>query len=146
MTEPPVPVSAEQDLPYIFISYAHNDAPKVLPVIRFLQEKRYRVWFDEGILPGKAWDENVGEKLAGCQCLIAFVSRSYIASSNCRDELSMGRRLGKNMLLVYLEDVQLTPGMKMRYSRLFALFRHRMAEDEFFSKLYTMENIDLTKE
>jgi hypothetical protein len=146
MTENIPGATYEGSQPYIFISYAHNDAAGVLPVVARLQADGCRVWFDQGILPGKAWDENVGEKLAGCQCLIAFVSRSYIASSNCRDELSMGRRLGKNMLLVYLEDVQLTPGMKMRYSRLFALFRHRMPEEEFFSKLYTMENIDLTKE
>lgn len=146
MTENPADVSAEQGLPFIFISYAHNDASKVLPVIRFLQENRYRVWFDDGILPGKAWDENVGEKLSACQCLIAFISRSYVASSNCRDELSMGRRLGKNMLLVYLEDIELTPGMKMRYGRLFALYRNRMPDEEFYAKLVTMDNIALTKE
>ncbi len=146
MTENLAPVSAEQNLPYIFISYAHNDAPKVLPVIRRLQEDGCRVWYDAGILPGNAWDENVGRMLQGCQCLIAFLSRSYVASANCRDELSMGRRLGKNMLLVYLEDVQLTPGMKMRYSRLFALFRHRMPEEEFFAKRHTLDRIALTKE
>lgn len=139
-------VYEEGKLPYIFISYAHNDAGDVMPVVQHLLADEYRVWFDEGILPGKAWDENVGEKLAGCQCLIAFISRSYVASSNCRDELSMGRRLGKNMLLVYLEDVELTSGMKMRYSRLFALFRHRMSDEEFYAKLKSMENIDLTKE
>lgn len=133
----------EGDRPYIFISYAHNDAAGVLPVICRLQEENYRVWYDQGILPGKAWDENVGEKLAGCRCLIAFVSRSYIASSNCRDELSMGRKLGKNMLLVYLEDAALSPGMKMRYGRLFAL---RVTEQNFYDKLFTMENIELTKE
>lgn len=146
MSETDFMAPADGSRPYIFISYAHNDAPGVMPVVKWLQQENYRVWYDRGIVPGKAWDENVGEKLAGCQCLIAFISRSYIASSNCRDELSMGRKLDKNMLLVYLEDAELTPGMKMRFGRLFALYRHRMPEDEFFSRLQTMENIGLTKE
>lgn len=132
--------------PYIFISYAHSDAHSVMPIVDRLLSDHYRVWYDQGILPGKAWDENVGARLQACCCLIAFISNAYIGSSNCRDELSMGRALGKNMLLVHLEDTELTPGMRMRYSRLFALFRHKMSQEEFFQKLYTMPGIELTKE
>ena len=35
--------------PYIFISYAHKDSDKVLPIIRELQSRGYRVWYDAGI-------------------------------------------------------------------------------------------------
>ena len=43
--------------PYIFISYAHRDKDRVLPVLRSLSERGYRIWFDEGIDPGTEWAE-----------------------------------------------------------------------------------------
>ena len=132
--------------PYIFISYAHSDSMDVLSVVRRLQEDRHRVWYDRGILPGNPWDENVASRLRDCTCMISFVSKAYIASSNCRDELSLARSLGKNMLLVHLDNSPMTSGMKMRYGRLFALFLHDVPEEEFYQKLYTMGNISITKE
>ena len=146
MTEPGSLSPYEGAQPYIFISYAHNDEANVLAIVRRLQEEGYRVWFDRGIIPGKAWDENIGEKLAGCQCLLSFLSRSYVCSSNCRDELNMGRRLGKDILPVYLEEVTLSPGLRMRFGRLFALLRYQETEESFFQKLFAANTIHLTKE
>ena len=132
--------------PYIFISYAHSDSYDVLSVVGELQKDHYRVWYDQGILPGNPWDENVAARLRDCQCVIAFVSRAYIASANCRDELSLARSFGKNTVLVHLDDSPMTPGMRMRYGRLFALFLHSMPEEEFYEKLSSTENISLTRE
>ncbi|MCR5137080.1 MAG: toll/interleukin-1 receptor domain-containing protein [Oscillospiraceae bacterium] len=132
--------------PYIFISYAHSDSYDVLSVVGELQREHYRVWYDQGILPGSAWDENVAARLRDSQCVIAFVSRAYTASANCRDELSLARSFGKNTVLVHLDDSPMTPGMRMRYGRLFALFLHSMPEEEFYEKLASTENIGLTRE
>ena len=35
--------------PYGFISYAHKDAARVLPVIAALSRDRFRLWYDAGI-------------------------------------------------------------------------------------------------
>ena len=46
------PIAYSGDEPYLFISYAHKDSERVLPVILSLQEKGFRVWYDEGIEVG----------------------------------------------------------------------------------------------
>lgn len=139
------PIAYKGDRPYIFISYAHKDADVVLPIIARLQNDGYRVWYDEGIAPGSSWDVYISEHLDGCANVIGFLSAAYIKSQNCKDELALTRKKGKPMNLVYLDDVQLTPGLKMRYGRIQALFMKQLSEEEFFSRLYRTETISEAK-
>lgn len=37
---------------YIFVSYAHKDSAKVLPIIENMQHAGYRIWYDTGIKAG----------------------------------------------------------------------------------------------
>ena len=131
--------------PYIFISYAHKDSDIVLPIISRLQSDGYRVWYDEGIAPGSNWDEYISEHLDGCAVVIGFLSKAYVKSQNCRDELSLTRLKGKPVNLVYIDDVQLSSGLKMRYGRIQALFLQNMSENEFFEKLYRGEAVSSAK-
>ena len=43
------PAAYEGNESYIFISYAHKDAARVLPVIAALSRDRFRLWYDAGI-------------------------------------------------------------------------------------------------
>lgn len=43
--------------PYIFVSYAHKDKDIVYPVIEELQNRGYRIWYDEGIEASEEWAE-----------------------------------------------------------------------------------------
>lgn len=131
-----MPAAYKGDKPYIFISYAHKDSETVLPVIARLQRDGFRVWYDEGIAPGSNWDVYISEHLDGSCNVLGFLSKSYVKSQNCRDELALTRAKGKPMNLVYIDDVQLSPGLRMRYGRIQALFMNTMSEDEFFEKLY----------
>ncbi len=131
------------DLPAIFISYAHRDGDLVMPILARMQEDGYRVWFDEGIDPGTEWDETIAKSLRGCGYFLAFVSRNYLASDNCKDELNFARDLGKKQLLVYLEEVSLPDGMAMRMNRLQAVHKYAyLDENEFFEHLYRAEGLD----
>ncbi|MBR5188558.1 MAG: toll/interleukin-1 receptor domain-containing protein [Clostridia bacterium] len=134
-----LPIAYKGDLPYIFISYAHKDTDIVLPIIERLQKDGYRVWYDEGIASGSSWDIYISEHLDQSANILSFLSKSYIKSQNCRDELALARQKGKTMNLVYIDDVQLSPGLKMRYGRIQALFLNKMSENEFFEKLYRVE-------
>ena len=141
-----IPVAYKGDLPYIFISYAHKDSEEVLPVITRLQRDGYRVWYDEGIAPGSNWDVYISEHLDRSASVLGFLSKNYVKSQNCKDELALTRQKGKPMNLVYLDDVQLSPGLKMRYGRIQALFKRAMSEEAFFEKLYRTETIGAPKE
>ena len=41
-------IAYEGNQPYIFVSYCHKDK-KAMHIIRRVQQRGYRVWFDKGI-------------------------------------------------------------------------------------------------
>lgn len=141
-----IPIAYKGDQPYIFISYAHKDSDVVLPIIARLQREGYRVWYDEGIAPGSNWDVYISEHLNKSSNVFIFLSKSYVKSHNCRDELALSRSKGKIMNIIYIDDVCLSPGLKMRYGRIQALFLKDMTEDELFEKLYRDDAIASSKE
>ena len=135
------------DQPYIFVSYAHRDMRKVLPVIRRMTDDGFRVWYDEGIDPGTEWDEIIASHVEKCTMFIAMLSDNYLSSSNCRDELNYARDLEKDRVLIYLSDVKLEGGMRMRLSRLQNIHKYTYEDDnEFFAKLYETKNIGSCRE
>ena len=134
------------DSPYIFISYSHKDSDIVFDIIGQLQMKQYRVWYDEGIDPGTEWDENIAEHVEQCGYFIALLSRAYLESSNCKDELNYARELEKPRLLVYLEDVQLPGGMRMRLSRLQAIHKYKYSSaEQFINKLSETNGLEICR-
>ena len=129
--------------PYIFISYSHTDSKNVFDLINNLQLAGYRVWYDEGIDPGTEWDENIAVHVEKCGYFIALISENYLASSNCKDELNYARELEKPRLLIYLEDVQLPGGMRMRLSRLQAIHKNKyISETAFMQKLFETKGLE----
>ena len=134
------PIAYNGEKPYIFISYAHKDSEIVLHIIKKLQDDGFRVWYDEGIAAGSNWDVYISEHLDKCSNFIGFLSKAYIKSQNCKDELALSRKKGKPMNLIYIDDAELTPGLRMRYGRIQALF-YNATNDDFFKKLYQSENM-----
>lgn len=131
----------EENKNYIFISYAHKDKEMVVPIIKELQ-KGYNVWYDDGIDPGTEWDENIAIHIEKSSFFLALMSNNYINSSNCKDELSFARDLGKNRLIIFLEEVELPSGLKMRLNRLQNIHKYKYEEEtEFFKKLYNSYGI-----
>ena len=141
-----IPAAYKGDKPYIFISYAHKDTETVLPIISRLQRDGYRVWYDEGIAPGSNWDEYISSHLDRSCNVLSFLSEAYVRSQNCKDELALTRAKGKPVNIVYISDVQLSPGLRMRYGRIQALFLNSMPEDEFFSRLYAVDAMQTARE
>ncbi len=117
---------------YIFVSYAHKDTKQVVATIKALQMNGYRVWYDKGIEAGTEWPEYIAEHLEACECFIAFMSKNALDSNNCRQEINRACDLNKKLLVIYLEDVELTPGMRLRLSSTQAMFKFRLGSDEEF--------------
>lgn len=130
--------------PYIFVSYAHKDSGRVWPIIARLQKDGFRVWYDEGIEPGVEWADDIDRHLCGCGYFLVFLTRAYLASDNCKDELNRSCDVNiENRLLIYLENVKLEGGMALRNSRQQAIFWGEQAsEDGSFAKLYSAKNIE----
>ena len=119
------PIAYEGTEPYIFISYAHKDSDRVLPIVSALQERGFRMWYDAGIEAGSEWPEYIAEHLERCTVFLAFLSEAAVDSINCRQEIHFAIESRKELLIIYLEEITLSAGMRMRLGPLQAMYRNR---------------------
>jgi TM2 domain-containing membrane protein YozV len=125
--------------PYVFISYAHIDSNKVMYVIDAMKTRGINLWYDGGIAAGSEWPEYIAEKVMNCTKFVLFVSNSYLNSQNCKRELNFAISRKKDILTIYLEDVNLSPGMEMQLGTYQAFFRNRFSSDAAFTSALCAE-------
>ena len=132
----------EGQQPYLFISYAHANAPAVMQAAEELAAQGYRIWYDEGIEVGSEWPEYIASHLASSSLMIAFLSNAYMRSDNCRREMHFALTRKIPVINVFLEETAMTPGMEMQIGNLFALMKYRMDDGEFYDKLLAAPQLD----
>ena len=133
--------------PYIFVSYSHQDMDEAMPIFSELTSRGYRIWYDEGIDPGTEWDEYIASHIEKSSMFIALMSKNYLESTNCKDELNYARDLELDRILIYLEKVSLPGGMQMRLSRLQAIHKYTYLDlEEFYEKVAEAHNIERCRE
>lgn len=139
-------IENEKNKPFVFISYSHMDSDIVLQAIKEFRKNLYEIWYDDRIAPGTEWDKIVAEHVEKCGYFIAFISKNYINSSNCKDELNFARDLEKKRFLVYIEEVELPSEMKMRLSRIQNIHKYKYDNDkDFYNKLFSADGLDKFK-
>ena len=94
--------------PFLFISYAHRQSEAVVDTIRILHDKGYRLWYDEGIPAGSDWPANIAQHMQNCEKVVFFLSERAMESPNCFSEIRTAFRAEKPVLVVRLEDVEVT--------------------------------------
>ena len=98
------------DDPYIFVSYAHDDADLVYPEMQRLRELGFNIWYDEGISPGASWRDELAHAIEQCSLFLFFVTNKSVKSQYCLQEVSYAQDNNRRILVVYLEDVELSGG------------------------------------
>lgn len=133
--------------PYIFLSYSHLDGEHAAELIRGMNENGFRVWYDEGLVPGKEWDENIARTIMHCSYFVALMSKNYLESANCRDELNFARDKKLPLLLIYLENIELPAGMEMRLGRMLAIHKDKYpSKEQLFAKIRTADGISVCRD
>ncbi len=122
---------------FIFLSYAHRDSDKVLPIFAELEKRGYRIWYDDGLRAGDDWAEILAEKLNSCSLFIAFVSEAYVQSQNCKREVNFAVDANKDMFCIYIEDVVLTPGLKLQLGTTQSVFKEKLDLTSFTEKIFS---------
>lgn len=117
---------------YVFISYAHKDADVVLPCVQAMKNAGINIWYDEGIQAGSEWPEYIAEKVISCTKFVLFISRAYLESQNCKRELNFAISRKKDLLSVFIEDVELSPGVEMQLGTYQSIFKNRFTGDDAF--------------
>lgn len=117
---------------YIFISYAHKDAGKVLPILERMTKANLQIWYDAGIEAGTEWPEYIEEHLKNAASVVVFMTPNAINSKNCRNEINLALDLDKPILVVYLEETELIKGMRLQLNSTQSLFRKNHTSHEDF--------------
>ena len=103
----------------IFLSYAHEDHDRVLPLVKELQDNGWSVWWDEQIQTGTSFDMEIESVLASARCVQVVWSQTSIDSQWVRSEAHEG--LDRNILVpVLIDDVR--PPMPFRQIQARELF------------------------
>ena len=123
--------------PYIFISYAHDDSERVLPIISYIANEEYRIWFDQRIEVGTKWAEVIAQRLNQSTCFMAFITDNYLRSDNCMDEIEHAKNKKIPILIIYLEDLQIPDWFLMRHGRTQSIYyKEYTTQNEFFGRIY----------
>ncbi|MBE6631108.1 MAG: TIR domain-containing protein [Ruminococcaceae bacterium] len=102
------------DEPYLFISYSHRDTDKVYPTLDKLNEKKYRIWYDESCETGNDFRDELRNKIEKCAGVILFVSEASMNSPFCGMEILCAKENNKRIYPVYLgENVEVPPAFQI---------------------------------
>jgi len=115
------------DEPCIFVCYAHEDSDVVYPEMAWLREQGLNLWYDEGISAGKNWRAAIGDSLLGASHVLFYISPRSLESDHCNREINLALDEGKDIVPIYLEDVELTSDLKVGLNRVQALHRDQDA-------------------
>lgn len=129
MTTLPQHYTGSED--YAAVCYAEADAQAIEPILRGMQDRGFRIWHgtDQPL-------ETVAEHLTQCRCIIIFISAAGVQEQSMRRQINFSIELNKNLLIVYLEDVNLSAGMRLQLGTIQAMFRQRHATvDAFLDEL-----------
>ena len=140
------PKAYEGKEPYIFISYAHKDTELVFRVMESLQKEGYRIWYDDGIMPGSEWPENIAQHLDAASMVIAMITPSSMDSHNCRREINFALSRRKPFLALILEPTQMSLGMEMQLSAQHNIYLQNYSKwDDFIDKILICEDLQPCK-
>lgn len=116
---------------YLYISYAPPKPGYRVPHRRPAAAEWFFAAVERQRRPGTGSDH-----LEGCSLFLAFISKDYIASKNCLNELYYADKLGKNILFYYLEEVTLPGELEMNFGMLQAVLSHQFSDpDKAYKKL-----------
>ena len=108
--------------PYIFISYSHKNNQQATDIIELLYENGYRVWYDNGLIPGDQYMDVIASHIKDCTVFMCLLSKDYTKSKICINEATYALSiLHKEAVPVILQQQKtvmdsLTDGLHMALS------------------------------
>lgn len=86
----------------VFVSYSHNDAAIVKPLVQVLGIAKRRVFWDEIIQPGQEWNTQIETALAASDVIVIMWCCDAGASDWVMREIKTARRLAKPLTPIRL--------------------------------------------
>lgn len=121
--------------PYVFVSYSHADAQKVYSILNEMSRNSLNYWYDHELKAGSEWTEVLGEKILNSEMVMIMLSNNAILSRNVRNEITMALNHKKNIVPVFIEEVELSPGAELQLQGFHWLREYQMSNEVFHQKL-----------
>lgn len=129
----------EGDEPYIFVSYSHQDAPIVFPIIERLNAAGFRIWYDEGIEWGSIWTEELIKHINNCNVVMVFLSGNAVNSPHCQNEILYANSVCKTFFTIYFEPVPLPQHLYAIFQSIQAALLYEYSFEQFIERLCDAE-------
>ncbi len=94
---------------YIFVSYAHEDKDRVQPFIENMQIAGFRVSYHAEA--DEEWSFSIDEKLEKSAAVLVFISPNTVDSQNARKDINYVLENHKELLIIYLKDINSQYGL-----------------------------------
>ena len=102
---------------FVFISYAHEDAAVVFPIIENVSANGYHIWYDKGINISSTWTDEIAIAILGCKAFVVFITAGAMSSPYVRSEVEFALNKQIKIIPVYLEGQEvLPPGLALGLS------------------------------
>ena len=128
-TSPDIPIPFESysgSKPFAFVSYAHADKVLVYNAMRHFHEAHLNLWYDDGIPPAEEWQNEIAQKIMGADMFAVFLSPSACSSSHVNREIQFALSENKPMLPIFLEEITLTPSLKLCLQQFQSCFYYKL--------------------
>lgn len=112
MVQAPFP-AYQGDEAYVFVCYSHADAERVYGDLRWLHERGYKIWYDEGISPGSFWREETAGAIERASVFLLYISPATVDSPHCMREVNFALDENLPFVSVHLETTRLPAGLRL---------------------------------
>jgi formylglycine-generating enzyme required for sulfatase activity len=115
----------------IFLSYASEDLTRIRPLVQFLMQQGWSVWWDRTIPLGKTYDQVIEEALDAARCVVVVWSQVSVASHWVRTEAEEGRQRGILVPVMIDSGVRLPLGFRLLQTALLLDWSELASHPEF---------------
>lgn len=98
-----------EQVPYYFLSYNREDAPRVAEIASRLFRNGVPIWYDKGLKYGEAWEAEIAKRIMDSQAVILFFTKSilYKQKPYTQKEYRMATvNFKKKVYVVELDSIQ----------------------------------------
>lgn len=131
----------EEEKPYIFVSYSHQNQEIVTNILEVIYDKGYNIWYDTGISAGSDPFEYIATHLLKCELAIFFLSSNSSQSHYCKSEINFAISKSKNIICVVLDEFDMPLGLELQLQNTQMLYYYKMRQDDFYYKLFSSNSM-----
>ena len=124
----------------VFLSYAHQDLPRVRPLVKALEAEGYSVWWDRELQPGESFEATIDREIQAAKCILVVWSVHSIASQWVKNEALEG--LDRGILApISLDVIRLPVAFKQHQSANFTNWPETVDSDEYHKLISAVDGI-----